>query len=163
MKILKRQNLAEDIAEYLAEKIISMELKPGEQIREAKTKEEFNVSNGPVREAFQILEKYHLVEIIPRKGVRVSEMTSDFIRNLFEVVIELTGFIVRRLCENRTEEELENLLELDCGANDLSSLPSLTKLKSLGKFICNDNKNIWPAEKEKIVEYCRQNHIIFNI
>ncbi len=112
MRIPKRPNLAEDIADYLADKIICIELKPGEQIREAKAKEKFKVSNGPIREAFQILEKYHLVEIIPRKGVRVTELSADFVRCLFEIMTELIGFIIRRLCENRTEEELNNLLEL---------------------------------------------------
>ena len=112
MSISNRPTLAEDIADHLVEKIICMELKPGEQIREAKAKEEFNVSNGPIREAFLILEKYHLVEIIPRKGVRVTEMSADFIRCLFEIMTELVGLIIRGTCENRTEKELKYLLEM---------------------------------------------------
>ena len=112
MAIRIGRKLAEDIADYLAEKIIQMQIRPGERIVEAEVREEFDVSNGPVREALQILEKIHFVELIPRRGARATEMSPDFIRWLYDVMSELFGLFIRRLCENRTEEQLNRILDL---------------------------------------------------
>ena len=113
MAIRIGRKLAEDIADYLAEKIIQMQIRPGERIVEAKVREEFDVSNGPVREALQILETIHLVELIPRRGAWVTEMSPEFLRCLYDVMSELVGLFIRRLCENRTEEQLNQLLDLE--------------------------------------------------
>ncbi|MEW5733452.1 MAG: GntR family transcriptional regulator [Thermodesulfobacteriota bacterium] len=113
MDIPKPKKLAEDIADYLGERIIRQEIGAGERIVEAVVAGQFNVSHGPVREAFQMLEKYHLVELIPRKGARVKEFSVNDVRCLFEVMVELVRLIVRLCCSNRTDEEREKLLELE--------------------------------------------------
>ena len=116
------RKLAEDIADYLTEKIVQMEIQPGERITEAKIREIFDVSGSPVREALMILEKKHLVELIPRCGAKATEMSPEFISNLYYVMIELVGILIRLVCEGRTEEEMNHLLEilseaLDCARN----------------------------------------------
>ncbi|MFW6284555.1 MAG: GntR family transcriptional regulator, partial [Desulfosalsimonas sp.] len=64
--------LAEQIAAYLEDRIIRLEIKPGQRIREAAVAEELGVSRSPVREALRILENNLVVEIIPRRGARVT-------------------------------------------------------------------------------------------
>ena len=61
-------SLSEQIAHYLAERIIRGELKPAERIQELKVTQALNVSRGSVREALLILERRHLVTILPRRG-----------------------------------------------------------------------------------------------
>ena len=113
MSLKNRQNMAEEIATYLSEKIIRMELTPGERILEAKIAEELAVSRSPVREALRILEKYQLIELIPRRGGRVKEMTPEYIRCLFEVMSELLGLITRLCCKNRTDTHLVQLVRIE--------------------------------------------------
>jgi DNA-binding GntR family transcriptional regulator len=122
MTIPIRPKLAEDVADYLAERIIQMKILPGERITEAQVREVFDVSGSPVREALMILEKNHLVELIPRRGARAAEMSPEFISNLYDVMAELAGFLIRRVTENLTEVEQNRFQELvskclDCARN----------------------------------------------
>lgn len=61
-------SLAEQIAHHLAERIIRGELKERERIQEQKVTQTLNVSRGSVREALLILERRHLVNILPRRA-----------------------------------------------------------------------------------------------
>ena len=64
-------SLAEQIAQHLGDRIISGELKPGDRIQELRIANELNVSRGSVREAFLILDRRFLLDIVPRKGAMV--------------------------------------------------------------------------------------------
>lgn len=86
MTQIKTHNLSEEIAQHIGEKIIQLEIKPGERILEAKIAEELGVSRSPVREAFRILERYRLVELIPRKGVKATEITEFYISCLYDIL-----------------------------------------------------------------------------
>jgi DNA-binding GntR family transcriptional regulator len=113
MPLKDRPNMAEEIAEYISEKIIRLELAPGARILETKIAEELDVSRSPIRESLRILEKYQLVELIPRKGARVKEMTPEYIANLFDIMIELVGLIARLCCQNRNPDELARMVEFE--------------------------------------------------
>ena len=60
-------SLAEQIAHYLAERIIRGELKERERIQEQKVTQALNVSRGSVREALLILERRHLIFLESRR------------------------------------------------------------------------------------------------
>ncbi len=103
------QNLSEQIAQYLGNKIIQFEMKPGERILEARLAEELGVSRSPLREALRILEKQRLVELIPRRGARVTELTREYIENLSDVLKEILGLVAYRGVEKGTPHDLDNL------------------------------------------------------
>jgi len=104
-----RQTLAVQIAQYLGDIIIRSELKPGEKIQQKRLAEELGVSRSPVREALRILEKEGLVQMIPRHGARVSEMTASFMECLFDILGELYALCARRFAENGTDEDRKRL------------------------------------------------------
>ncbi len=89
-------NLADQVCEHLRDRIISFEIKPGERLYEEKIAGELNVSRGPVREALRLLAKQKLVELIPRRGARVPQITEQHIEWIFEIIIELYCIIARR-------------------------------------------------------------------
>lgn len=99
-------SLAEQIAGHLQDRIIRLEIKPGERIRELSVSEELEVSRSPVREALRILEKYRMVEIVPRRGAVVTGLTPAFIRDLYDVLMELLGYTARKCTGNATQEDL---------------------------------------------------------
>lgn len=89
MSILKSRNIPVEIADILSNKIIRQELKSGERILEASLAADLKVSQTSIREALRILEQNGLVEIIPRKGTYVTELTIENIEMLFDMLTEL--------------------------------------------------------------------------
>ncbi|MGE8067503.1 GntR family transcriptional regulator [Pseudomonas sp. NPDC089569] len=82
-------SLAEQIAHHLAERIIRGEMKPGERIQEQKVTQALDVSRGSVREALLVLERRHLIAILPRRGAHVTEMTVHKVQSLCALMSEL--------------------------------------------------------------------------
>lgn len=82
-------SLSEQIAHHLAERIIRGELQPGERIQEQKVTLALNVSRGSVREALLILERRHLVAILPRRGAHVTELSAHKVLSLCTLMSEL--------------------------------------------------------------------------
>lgn len=109
MEFRASDNLAEQVARYLSERIVRLELKPGERILEAKIAAQLGVSRAPVREALRILERNRLVELIPRRGARVTDITDEEIHWLYEVLFELYGIVARKCVETATPEDFQQL------------------------------------------------------
>ena len=73
----------------LEEKIVTMELAPGTLLSETELAGQLGLGRTPVREALQKLATEHLVEIMPRRGVRVSAIDIRQQLRLLEVRREL--------------------------------------------------------------------------
>jgi DNA-binding GntR family transcriptional regulator len=99
-------SLAEQIAHHLAERIIRGELKPAERIQEQKVTAALNVSRGSVREALLILERRHLIVILPRRGAQVSVLTPHNVESLCALMSELYILLAIAVGE-RWKEEVE--------------------------------------------------------
>lgn len=115
------KNLSEQIAGYLRLQIIRGELAPGERILEAKLAETMDVSRGPIREALRILEKTRLIELTPRRGARVAEMSPADIESLYDVLTELYALVAGKAAENRDQEDLQRIVAAVTGAEDCAS------------------------------------------
>jgi DNA-binding GntR family transcriptional regulator len=102
-------NLCAQIAEYLSTQIIKGELKSGERIKEARLAQELGVSRGPVREALHVLEKKRLVEMTPRRGARVTQMSASYAASLYDIIVELYGLAARKAAENRSSKDLQRI------------------------------------------------------
>lgn len=105
-------SLAEQIARHIGQLIITGELKSGDRIQELRIASELNVSRGSVREAYLILERRYLIEIIPRKGAIVSHMTAKHVENVYEMNILLLSLLIRKATQAWTEQELAPFLQL---------------------------------------------------
>ncbi|MCP4118941.1 MAG: GntR family transcriptional regulator [Desulfobacteraceae bacterium] len=112
MTQIKTHNLSEEIAQHIGEKIIQLEIKPGERILEAKIAEELGVSRSPVREAFRILERYRLVELIPRKGVKATEITEFYISCLYDILKVNFGLMASQAVKNADDEQRKKVKEM---------------------------------------------------
>ncbi|MBU3054774.1 GntR family transcriptional regulator [Pseudomonas indica] len=106
-------SLAEQIAHHLAERIIRGELKERERIQELKVTQSLNVSRGSVREALLILERRHLIEILPRRGAQVAELTPHKVKSLYALMMELYILLAHAVAEQwRKEEDLAPFLAI---------------------------------------------------
>jgi len=106
------ESLAEQIARHVGRQIVTGDLVEGERIQELRIANELNVSRGSVREALLILERRHLIEIYPRRGAVVSEMSAQQIRSLFEIIALLLGLIARRAADNWRQHDVEPFTSL---------------------------------------------------
>ncbi|MGE7992904.1 GntR family transcriptional regulator [Pseudomonas sp. NPDC089554] len=106
-------SLSEQIAHYLAERIIRGELAPGERIQELKVTQALNVSRGSVREALLILERRHLVAILPRRGAHVTELDEYSVRSLCQLMGELYILLGNAVAQRwGSEADLRPFLEI---------------------------------------------------
>jgi DNA-binding GntR family transcriptional regulator len=160
MEFKASENLAVQIAEWLSDRIVHLELKPGTRIVEAKLAEELGVSRSPVREALRMLADNGLVELLPRRGARVTEMTAESVFWLNDVLKELLGLVSRLAALNRTPETLKpittSVREMeDCaGREDVSGF--LECIIQFGLYSCRASGNkilegliayIWPVTR----------------
>ncbi|MBU3845837.1 MAG: GntR family transcriptional regulator [Candidatus Acinetobacter avistercoris] len=112
MQLEDVDSLSEQIAKHISEQIISGELVEGERIQELRIAKELDVSRGSVREALLILERTHLIEIFPRRGAIVSEMSAQQVRTLFDTSGLMLGQIVQRIGDTWRSHEAESLQAL---------------------------------------------------
>ncbi|WP_411691578.1 GntR family transcriptional regulator [Acinetobacter gandensis] len=109
MQQQEADSLSEQIAKHIGEQIIRGELVEGERIQELRIAAELDVSRGSVREALLILERTQLIEIYPRRGALVSEMSALQVRSLFDIASLLLGQIVHRMVETWRSHEAERI------------------------------------------------------
>ncbi|MCL6235526.1 MULTISPECIES: GntR family transcriptional regulator [Acinetobacter] len=109
MQQQEADSLSEQIAKHIGEQIIRGELVEGERIQELRVAAELDVSRGSVREALLILERTQLIEIYPRRGALVSEMSALQVRSLFDIAALLLGQIVHRMAETWRSHEAERI------------------------------------------------------
>ncbi len=102
--------LAEQIANYLAERIMTGQIQPGERIQEATLATKLKVSRASVKEALYTLERWHLVEITPRKGAAASKLDANHASELYDVYMHLLIMLAARLCERWQENDRERML-----------------------------------------------------
>lgn len=101
------ESLAEFITNIISERIIRNELKPGERILETQIAKELQVSRSPVREALRILEKNRLIDIIPRRGARVTEITTQHVHWFYETYEALYIMAARLAILKACDQELQ--------------------------------------------------------
>ena len=70
--------------EYLYNKIISCEYLPGQELNEKQLLEETSFGRTPLREALLMLQSESLIEIFPRKGMRITAFTDKSIDDLYQ-------------------------------------------------------------------------------
>ncbi|WP_440098309.1 GntR family transcriptional regulator [Streptosporangium sp. H16] len=80
---LKHPSLVELSMRRLRHEILSGALAPGERLIEEQLTQRFGISRAPLREALRSLGQQGLVEHLPRRGARVTELTGGDVDELF--------------------------------------------------------------------------------
>jgi DNA-binding GntR family transcriptional regulator len=101
--------LPQQIADHLGHRIMNGELVPGSRLKEEEFAELYDVSRGPVREAFRLLERRGFVEIVTRHGARVRVFDPADLAALFSIRAVLFGLAARQ-ATRQGDPELFDLL-----------------------------------------------------
>jgi DNA-binding GntR family transcriptional regulator len=99
----------------IEELIVTLELAPGAVLSEVVLANRLSTGRTPVREALQRLSRDGLVNILPRRGVLVSEMDLSAQLRLLEVRRELERLMARGAAKRATLEERKEFAEIAQG------------------------------------------------
>lgn len=91
----------------LEEMIVTLQLKPGEVLSEAELAEQLRIGRTPVREALQRLASESLVNVLPRRGVLVSEINLSRQLLMLELRREVEKLCAQKAAQRSSAEERE--------------------------------------------------------
>jgi DNA-binding GntR family transcriptional regulator len=104
--------LADSVADILRERIVSGAFAPGERLVEAELARQLQVSRGPVREALAGLRAEGLAYEEPRRGSFVAALTTDDVREIYELRAALESRAARLLIEHDDDAAFARLAGL---------------------------------------------------
>jgi DNA-binding GntR family transcriptional regulator len=109
---IQRQSTSGQAAGAIRDAILSGQIPPGTPLREAALAAELGVPRNTIREAARILEGESLVRYQMNRGVVVTEITADDVRDIYAArsAAELAG--VNALTANRDSAIYKNLADL---------------------------------------------------
>jgi DNA-binding GntR family transcriptional regulator len=111
------KDLVREVYQVLLKKIITLEIKPGETIREASLLEELKVSRTPLRMALTMLRQDNLIEGEPNKSSFVKGLSIDEFRSLIESLIIIEKNAACLAAERITPGDFKKIEE-SCAAVD---------------------------------------------
>lgn len=106
-------SLREQVYEYLRRMLDDGRLKPGNYLDLNALAEEIGTSRTPLRDALLRLESEGFVEIQNRRGVRITELTLDWIRDIYEILGGLESVALVSVANRMTPEVIDRMDELN--------------------------------------------------
>jgi DNA-binding GntR family transcriptional regulator len=148
MTINQVMTLQEDANVQINRLIIEGELKLGQRINEVELAQKLNMSRGPIRESLRILNQQGLLKYEPRKGMYVTKLSRDDIKEVYDIQLSLEktaidlGFhninetlllklktIVEKIGENSKKNRKDLLVTMDAEFHkEIVSLPQYKRL-----------------------------------
>jgi DNA-binding GntR family transcriptional regulator len=113
-----RKSLGEDVAERLRDAILHGELSPGQRLREEELSVRLEVSRGPVRDAFILLEREGLVRSSRNRGVSVVQLTRNDLQEIYTLRSALEPLAIRLAIERGDSNDLG---EMDGSLDEMKS------------------------------------------
>jgi DNA-binding GntR family transcriptional regulator len=152
---IPRQSLSTAVVERLTEKILSGELREGEQLRQDAIASEFQISRVPVREALSHLAGEGLITIVANRGAVVSALSPDEIMQLFETRAVLECYMLRCAIANMKEEAFQRAA--DILRRYEQSLENDSEVKSWGKWNWSFHSALYgPANRAVMLEFLKK-------
>ena len=105
----RRGSLADEVVTYVRDLILAGSLKPGTKIDQDAIGEVLDVSRSPVREALVILGREGLVEVTPRRGAAVADLTPDDIVDHYELFGVVAGRAAAMAAVSLKDDEIAEL------------------------------------------------------
>jgi len=99
----------------LEELIVTLELEPGEVVSESALGEQLGIGRTPIREALHRLARERLVNILPRRGIVVSEINVGAQLRLLEVRREIERLVARSAARRASDAERAQFAEIAKG------------------------------------------------
>lgn len=105
----KRHTLGDEVAQRLRDAILRGEFVAGQRLREESLAEMLQVSRGPVRDAFGVLEREGLVVLTPHHGATVVELSREDLEEVYSLRMVLEVLAARYAVRSATAADLNRL------------------------------------------------------
>lgn len=125
---------------YIKEKICTCKLMPGDFIDEKRLIDEIGASRTPIREALNKLEQENLIQIIPKKGIIVRNISAKNISDIFQVRDMIEIYCIQNFGQNLDKQEAENFKNLFIAQKVLKS-EHISNDVRFHLFLTSCNKN----------------------
>ena len=99
------QSLSDIAYAQLEELIVTMQLAPGTPVSESQLSVMLGIGRTPIREAIQRLSHEHLVSIMPKRGIFISDLNPQKQLRVLETRRELERLICKKSAKRCTPEE----------------------------------------------------------
>lgn len=100
------RDLKNHVYNILKEKLINCDYPPGTLLNEAQIAADLDLSRTPVREAISRLEMERFVQIMPKKGIYVTNIMLSDVLQIFQTRIEIEPVALRMAAPHLPEDEL---------------------------------------------------------
>lgn len=129
---MSRQTACDYVAAHLRREILGGHLEPGAKLGVVELARELEVSQTPVREAFQVLAKDGLVKLAAYRGASVAELSADEYEEIFVMRVALEELAARKGTEAIDDDGIEEM------RRGLEAMRKATKAKDPDAFIVAD-------------------------
>jgi DNA-binding GntR family transcriptional regulator len=109
---IRRRPLHDEATERIRDMIVEGRLAAGEWINETELCQQLQISRTPLREALKVLATEGLVELVPRRGAHVAQLTVREIVDLFEALGGVEGLAAEMAANRMSAADLEQLRQL---------------------------------------------------
>ena len=134
---VKAESLKDQAYEILRSSIITGRLEPGRLHNEKDLARGLGISRTPVREALLDLSKEGMIVFVPRKGIKIREVTRRDISDVMELRKVIESYIIESCCGQLTPADL----------------------KGIGKIIEKQKAMTMKENRERFVEVDREFHL----
>jgi len=109
---LRPASLHEEVAARLRTMVFERQLEPGQWVDEMALAKQWQISRTPLREALKVLAAEGLVQLTPRRGCTVAELSEEDADNLFPVMALLEGRCAFEAVRKATAADIAELKRL---------------------------------------------------
>ena len=117
----RRGVLGEEVVDYVRELILTGTIRSGEKIDQQAVSEALGVSRSPIREALVVLGREGLVELTPRRGAAVADLSPEDIVDHYALFGVVAGRAAALAAETIDEEGLAELRKVHARFLDAGS------------------------------------------
>src|ERR1700745_2344837 len=121
--LASKHTLTEKAYACIKEGIVRGEIEDGVSLSEKAIRTRYGIGRTPFREACNRLHHEHLLEVVPRRGYLVPEMSLQEVRDLFELRVLVEGAVAELAAVRASPKEINELARL---ANK-NSAPGLSR------------------------------------
>jgi DNA-binding GntR family transcriptional regulator len=166
MLVVTPRTIGENTKEYsyrlVKNAIMSLQLQPGQSIREADLAASLHISRTPIREVMAKLKEEHLVDVLPQIGTYVSKINYQLIEEAAFMRFTLEKEILKLSCRTFSKKSLKELKrivaqqeELICEKEYVQEFHQLDKQFHSLIFRENKKEHIWEGIMRLSTHYNR--------
>jgi len=155
-KSISGGTLTERAYRELEERIVTLQLKPGEFLSEYALSNSLKIGRTPIREALQRLAREDLVTILPRKGILVSATDPGKQLLVLEVRRELERLVCRLAAQRATDAQRERFrtiaAEMDRAAKTKDDMMFMRLDRELNLLLTDAAQNDYVSRAMRLLQ-----------